>query len=180
MGLNPFVALLKTHTYLLRGLLHFPRDRIGQVLTMEDGREFAIFRQVVVDTSPDRPEEPGAIFRVRFRVAHMSPRQNRLFSLLPIPFFVGLPRFRSKLWMLNESTSDFQGIYEWGTAQDAENYAASFAMKFMAKRSVPGSLSYEIIPNRSLREYVSLLTDAERLHSKNQTGSESGIAREEE
>jgi hypothetical protein len=43
--------------------------------------------------------------------SHMSPRQNKLFSLLPIPFFVGLPGFRSKLWMVNEATSDCQRKY---------------------------------------------------------------------
>nr|QNO54281.1 hypothetical protein FGBIHFOD_00021 [Methanosarcinales archaeon ANME-1 ERB7] len=154
MSLNPFLAFLKTHSYLLRGRLHFPRNRIGEVLTMEDGQEFVIFRQVVVDPSPDHPEKPGATFIVRFRFAHGSPKQNRLFSLFPIPFIVGLPGFRSKLWTINESNGDFQGIYEWDTVPDAENYAHSFPLKLMTKRSVPGSVFYEIIPNNSIKEYV--------------------------
>ena len=143
---NPFLSFLNTLVYALRGRLHFPKGRIGEVLTMEDGQEFVIFRQVIVDPGEDQPEKPGATFRVRFHVAHMSPKQNKFFSLLPIPFFVGLPGFRSKLWTLNGTTSDFQGIYEWDTVQDAENYAKSFAMKFMTMRSVRGSVSYEIIP----------------------------------
>ncbi len=145
MRLNPFLSLLKTLGYALRGRLHFHKDCIGEVLTMEDGQEFVIFRQVIVDPRQDQPERPGATLRVRFHVAHMSARQNKIFSLLPIPFFIGLPGFRSKLWTLNESSGDSQGIYKWDTIQDAENYARSFAMKFMKIRSVPGSVSYEIV-----------------------------------
>lgn len=143
---NPFLSFLNTLVYALRGRLHFPKGRIGEVLTMEDGQEFTIFREVIVDPSQTQPNELGATFRVRFHVAHMSPMLNKLFSLLPIPFFVGLPGFRSKIWTLNEATGDFQGIYEWDTLQDAENYAKSFAMKFMTLRSVRGSISHEIIP----------------------------------
>ena len=113
---------------------------------MEDGQEFVIFRQAFVDPRKDQPEAPQATFRVQFYVAHMTPKQNRLFSLLPIPFFVGLPGFRLKLWILNEASGNFQGIYEWDTVEDAHNYASSFAMKFITMRSVSGSTSYSIIP----------------------------------
>ena len=146
MRFNPFLSFLRTLSYVLRGRLHFPKDRVGEVVTMEDGQEFVIFRQAIVDPSQNQPEEPGATLRVRFHVARMSPKQNKLFSLLPIPFFVGLPGFRSKLWMLNEASGDCQGIYEWDTVEDVKNYASSFAMKFMTIRSVPGSVSYKITP----------------------------------
>ena len=148
MRLNPFLSVLKTLSYAIRCRLHFPRNRIGEVLTMEDGKAFTIFSQVIVDPNHDQPQEPGVTFRVRFHVARMSPKQNKLFSLLPIPFFIGLPGFRTKLWTLNEVSGDCQGIYEWDTAQDAENYASSFAMKFMTMRSVRGSVSCEITPKQ--------------------------------
>ena len=149
MRLNPFLSLLRTLGYILEGRLHFLRNRIGEHLIMEDEQEFIIFRQVIVEPSQGQPEKPGATFRVRFHVAHMSPKQNKLFSLLPIPFFIGLPGFRAKLWTVNEASGDSQGIYHWDTVQDAENYAHSFAMKFMAMRSVPGSVSYKITPHKS-------------------------------
>ena len=152
MNHNPFLAFLRTHWYLLGGRLHFLRDRIGETLTMENGQEFTIFRQVIVDPGKGQPEEPGAVFRVRFRVANMSPEQNKRFSLLPIPFFVGLPGFRSKLWTLNAASGLFQGIYEWDTIQDVQNYASSFAMRFMTRRSVPGSVSHQVIPRELLEE----------------------------
>lgn len=151
MNVNPLYSLIRATAYLLAGRLKFPRDRIGKVFQAEDGRVFTIFRQIVVRPGARQPEKPGALFRVRFRVSNMTPTQNKRFSLLPIPFFIGLPGFRSKLWMAGEITSDlqgadYQGIYEWDTVQDAERYAHSFAMKFMMMRSMPGSVSWEVAP----------------------------------
>ncbi len=148
MRFNPFLSLVITIANALRGHLHFPKNHIGEILTMEDGQKFTIFRQLIVDPGQDQPEKPGATFMVQFHVAHMSASQNKLFSLFPIPFFAGLPGFRSKLWMLNKASGAFQGIYEWDTAENAKNYANSFAMKFMTMRSARGSVSCEIIPKQ--------------------------------
>jgi hypothetical protein len=40
-----------------------------------------------------------------------------------------------------------QGIYEWDKIEDAECYSKSIALTNMTKRSVPGPISYEILPN---------------------------------
>ncbi|MFX1564377.1 MAG: hypothetical protein ACFFCH_00135 [Promethearchaeota archaeon] len=48
--------------------------------------------------------------------------------------------------MTNEKTKLNQEIHEWDTQEAAEFYANSFAMQFMKNRSVPGSTSYEILP----------------------------------
>ena len=145
MHFNPFLSFLRTCIYFLSGRIHFSKNRVGEVIKMENGQQFVIFRQVMIDPGKDQPKKPEATFRVRFRVEHMSPGLNKLFSLLPIPFFVGLPEFRSKLWMLDAVNGEFQGVYEWDTVECAEKYANSFAMKFMTMRAVPGSISHEIL-----------------------------------
>jgi hypothetical protein len=142
--MNPLYSFVKTHLYLLLRRLHFPRRRMGEALILEDGQTWVIFREVHLDPGPHRPARAGAVFRPRFHVRGMSRRANILFSLLPIPFFTGLPGFRSKLWLYQPESGDFQGIYEWDTPADAEAYAQSFAMRFMTRRSVPGSVSYQI------------------------------------
>lgn len=81
----------------------------------------------------------------------MSARQNKLFSLLPIPFFVGLPGFRSKLWMLNEASGDFQGIYEWDSVEHVKNYANSFAIKFMTMRSARGQFPMRFVQDKTIK-----------------------------
>ena len=144
--MNPFQSFLKTHWYLLTGRLHFPRERIGETFTLGDERVFTIFRQVIVDPPKGQQAKPKALFRVCFRVANMTPEQNKCFSILPIPFFIGLPGFRSKLWMLDSTTGESQGVYQWDTVGDAQNYAKSFAMKFMTRRAVLGSISHEVFP----------------------------------
>ncbi len=83
---------------------------------------------------------------MRFKLARMSTQLNRLFSLLPIPFFIGLPGFRAKLWTVNEETGENQGVYQWDSLKQAEAYANSFAMRFMSRRSLPGSVSHQILP----------------------------------
>jgi len=34
---------------LLRGYVHFPKEYVGDVLTMEDGKMFTVFRRLKVD-----------------------------------------------------------------------------------------------------------------------------------
>lgn len=138
-------SLLKTLEYVLTRRLHFKRQRLGQIVTADDGQSYTIFREIVVKPRPDQPEKPGAVFILRFRVANLSPRQNRLFSLLPIPLYAGFPGFRSKLYTINGSCC--QSIYEFDTVQDAEAYARSAALRFITWRSAPGSVSQQIVPN---------------------------------
>ncbi|MBT3339023.1 MAG: hypothetical protein HN855_08265 [Anaerolineae bacterium] len=142
--MNPLLSFLKTHWYLLTGRLHFPKERVGESFALEDFQEFTIFRQVIVDPPEGELPKPSALFRVRFRVANMSPEQNKYFSILPIPFFIGLPGFRSKLWMHDHVTGESQGVYHWDTLEDAQNYVNSFAMKFMNRRAVAGSIFHEV------------------------------------
>jgi hypothetical protein len=142
--MNPILSFFKANFYLLTGRLHFPRNQVGETIKL-DGEEWIIFRQAILDPRPNPTTKPGAIFRPRFHVAGMSLQQNIRFSILPIPFIVGLPGFRSKLWLYNKSNGDSQGLYEWDTVRDAENYRQSFAMEFMTRRSVPGSVSAQVI-----------------------------------
>ncbi len=142
---NPWMAFLRTNGYLLTGRLRFPRGRVGETIKTPDGREFTVFREGRVEPKPDQPERPGASFVVRFHTK-MPSRLNKVFSLLPMPFCMGFPGFRTKFWMMDEKTGDFQGLYEWDSVEDAENYAHSAALGFMTGRSVPGSVSCQIFP----------------------------------
>ena len=139
-------SVLKTVEYILTGRLHVRRQRLGQTVIAEDGQSYTIFREIVVDPRLDQPKKPGAVFILHFRVTNLSPRQNRLFSLLPIPLYVGFAGFRSKVYTINGSRC--QSIYEFDTVQDAEAYARSSALQFITRRSVSGSVSHKIVPNQ--------------------------------
>ena len=139
---GPLSSILRAISFLLQGRIHFPKDRLGEVV--DDGEEFEVFRQMMLDPGSDQPEKPGAIFKVRFQFASMSPEMNKRTSRIPIPFIVAQPGFRSKMWALGRESGEFQGIYEWDTVASAENYWTSFPMKLMKRRAVPESLFYEI------------------------------------
>ena len=142
-SLNPVSSVFKTIGFVVTGRLHLPTQRIGQVVTDEEGQQFTIFREVVVDPTKNQPEQPGAILMLHFKVTNMSPAANKFFSLLPLPFYIGDPGFRSKLFTINGEYC--QSIYEWDTVQDAENYVKSMAWKTILRRAVPGSVSCKIV-----------------------------------
>ncbi len=151
MTINPIQAFLHANRLLLTGRLRFSRARLGERVTPPDGRSYTIFRQATVSPAGGQPDRAGVVFEVQFHPAGMSAAANKWFSLLPMPFCVGCPGFRSKLWAVNESTGECAGIYEWDTPQDAEAYAASFAMRFSKGRSRPGTFSYRITPGEAAR-----------------------------
>jgi hypothetical protein len=140
--LNPVSSVFKTIGFVVTGRLHFPTQRIGQVVVDEEGRQFTIFREVVVDRVKSQPEYPGAVLTLHFRVTNISPEVNKFFSVLPLPLYIGDPGFRSKLFTINGEYC--QSIYEWDAVQDAENYVSSMALKTILRRAVPGSISCKI------------------------------------
>ncbi len=140
----------KTMHFQHTGRLHSRSDTSRQKFINPDGQEFVIFRRTVLDPAPGQPKKPAALFRVCFRVPKISPFRDRLIIALKSPVFVALPGFRSKLWMVDEKNDCYQGVYEWDTLQDAQNYVHSYSMEFMGQVAVPGGLSYEIIPGGTI------------------------------
>jgi hypothetical protein len=145
-----FVAT--THRYRASGRLHSPRGMIGQVFRNADGREYVIFRQTILDPPPGQVQRPEAMFRVQFQVSRIVPWRDRLVIALKSPIFVGLPGFRSKLWMVDEKHCTYQGVYEWDRLEDAEAYVHSASMDFMTGVAVPGGISYEILPGAAISQ----------------------------
>lgn len=125
---------------LFCGRFRFPKARLGETVTIEDGRTFRVFKHVVRKESGLRAVE--GVFRVWFH-SRTSKKFTMFYTNLMMPFFLGMRGFRSKLWLVNDASGDFGGIYEWDTVEDAGRYATSFAMRLSKLRSVPGSFSGE-------------------------------------
>lgn len=141
--INPLCSLARALVLWLRGRVHLIGDQVGSVV--EDGQHYVIFRQIAVDPGDDRGVAPKAVLKVRFRFARGSAGVNKKLSLIPIPFIIGVPGFRSKVWMLGRDTGELQGVYEWATVAAAEAYMESFAIRLMKRRAIPETLSHEII-----------------------------------
>ena len=151
---HPFICFLATLGNALRGRIHFSQEYIGKTLRMDDGQMFTIFRHVTLDVSKRNSEDTPAVFIVRFKFAKLSQKANRITSLIPIPLIVGFPGFRDKIWMVNEETGYWQGVYQWESEKAIEDYQQSFVLGIMNKRSIQESLSYTILPNTRLSEYM--------------------------
>lgn len=152
---NQIYSLIKTPLNLTLGKISFPKNDIDTICKMEDGELFKVFRHVIIK-SKDR-NKSNAVFIVRFKTKNLSAKANKRFSLFPIPLFIGLPGFLEKYWTVNEDTGFSQGIYQWKSKELAEKYSKSFAYKFMKRRSVINSVSFQIIENTNITEYVSRL-----------------------
>ena len=125
---------------------------------MEDGKKFQVIRDLKVDPKKS-PEKQVAVFKVRFKFSGLPLGVNKHLSMIPAPFLMAKPGFRQKIWTVSED-GHFQGIYQWASKEFAEAYPQSFIFKVMTKRSVEGSLSYEVIPETVMSNYVQHFVDS--------------------
>jgi len=159
MAFNPLYSFFNTLKLILQRKIYFPKDRLGSTISMGDGQEFTIFREVKISgkSTVENWDYQPAVFRVRFLLSGMKVEDNKRFSWIPVPFFVGLPGFQAKIWSINYQNNYFQGIYQWDSLEHAQQYSKSFAYRFMSNRSIEGSVSFEILPNTSLKGYIASL-----------------------
>ena len=151
--LPPVCTLFAMLQALVRRL-RFERRYVGRVLVMEDGQRFRVFRHLSLGRSGAGVHASPAVFVVRFKFARFSQRLNRLLSLIPVPLIGGYPGFRHKLWMVDEQSGYWQGVYEWESPEAVEAYRRSFALQMMNRRAEPESILYEVIEQTQLADYV--------------------------
>lgn len=144
------------------GRVHFSEEYIGQTLTMEDGKEFVVFRRLKISDEKDISKD-RAVFKVRFQFKSLGLPINKRLSMIPAPFLIGMKGFREKYWTFDEKSGFFQGIYQWESKAFAEKYPDSFIFKLMTKRSAPGTLAYEIMPATDLSEYIEKLSTGSQM-----------------
>jgi hypothetical protein len=146
-------------THLLLGRqIRLRRDRLGDLMSMRDGRTYVPFRETISLTS--RPASAtSTVLQPRFRLRGLGrpdSLRHRLFRRICIvttPFFVGVDSFRSKLWMYDPNSGDYAGLYDWDDPTSARAYAEGLSAVLRAI-SVPGTVSYELTPGEDVATYV--------------------------
>lgn len=141
---------------IFSGQVRFPKEHVRADLIMEDGKRFTVFRRLQIKRK-NRSIEEYAVFKVRFKFKSFDLKVNKALSMIPVPFLVGLEGFREKYWTFNENDNYFQGIYQWESRKIAEKYPDSFIFGLMTKRAAAGTMSYEIIPNTDVSQYIQAL-----------------------
>ena len=140
---------------LFAGRVSLPKQYVGKVLNI-DNQDYTIFRRLKVDLK--KTETSIAVFKVNFKFRNLPTRINKYLSMIPVPFLIGLPGFREKYWTISED-GYFQGIYQWASEALANDYPNTFIFKVMTKRAVPGTVSYEVIPDTRISDYIKVLED---------------------
>ena len=147
----PPVCLMVAAGLALVGRLRFQRGFVGREVAMDDGRRFRVFRQLSRRRGND---SAPAVLVVRFRFRRFSQRVNRMLSLIPVPLIGGFPGFRQKLWMVDEGTGAWQGVYQWESAAAVELYRRSFVLGMMNRRAEPESITTTVVLETQLAEYL--------------------------
>ena len=111
-------------TRLFSGRVHFPKEYVGKILLMKDGKKFQVIRDLKVDPKI-KLEKSAAVFKVRFKFSGLPLAVNKSLSMFPAPFLIAKPGFHEKIWMFNEE-GYFQGIYQFASIEDATAYPCSF------------------------------------------------------
>ena len=141
---------------IVSGRIISPTNLVGSNIVMEDSTKFTVLRRIQVEGKNANSDE-YAVFIVRFKFKNLKFETNKRLSIIPAPFLINMKGFREKIWTFNEDTDFFQGIYQWESKEIAEKYPKSFVFNLMTKRAAPGTVSYEIIENTELIEYLKRL-----------------------
>lgn len=139
---------------LLTGRVAFPRGSVGKVLSMDNGEEHRIFREVKVTSSRSVPVESMTVLKVRFKFARFSPELNQRLSLIPVPAIAGMPGFRQKTWTFCEGNGYSQGIYQFESPEQAVDYINSLVMRVLERRSLPMSAVHELYSGCRIEDYL--------------------------
>ncbi len=129
----------------IRGMFKFlfgayknPQSRIDEKVVLESSNnEYSIFKQTELNRKKDKP---AVLFEIEFTFKDWVPN----FFSPTIAFFIGMPGFISKLWLVDHETGRYAGQYVFASKEDAEGYGNSFAQKLVKRLCIPGKHSWNV------------------------------------
>jgi len=149
---SPPICLGLSVIRLILGKLRISNQYVGQIVKMQNQQEFTIFRHI--KSHLVTPRKTTVAFIVSFKFARLSHNGNRLASIIPMLMISGFPGFDVKLYGVNRSNGYWQGMYQWQTIQDLEEYKKSFVFRMMNRRAITSSLNMMEYKNQSLADFI--------------------------
>ncbi len=140
--------------YLLIRRLRFPKQYLFQSFDVDGDQVFTVFRHMKLVTNREHSRGGTVVLVIRFRFARFTQAVNRRLALIPILLIAGFPGFGEKIWMVNEKTGEWQGLYEWESERVARDDRSSFVLRLMTRRAADGSVSVRIVPGTSVSDYL--------------------------
>ncbi|MBN2773984.1 MAG: hypothetical protein JXR31_07020 [Prolixibacteraceae bacterium] len=118
--------------------LRISRSLKGNIVKTKNGEDYIIFRQII--KYPVFHEKSDCIFIVRFKFRHLSHKQNKIASVIPMLLIAGHPGFKAKIYSVNPNNGYWQGIYVWKSQIFLDIYKKSFVFGMMNKRAIPETI----------------------------------------
>lgn len=146
---TPFYSFFKYVQIKCGKKLKHENNHIGEQVEVKNSTEYTIFKEICLLTQSNKRKNGVAIFQVVFHTPGMKIDTAIRRTKYTIPFFLGLPGFCNKQFMVHKESNTFSGRYEWETVNMAKKYAESFAVKLMARCSKPFPFYYRIIDKNS-------------------------------
>lgn len=132
-----------------------PSDHLGMTLSFRDGTMSRVFRETLVAgaTTAD-----PVLLVIGFRLAFLDDLGPlhagfRRECLIHTSLFAGFPGFRSKLWLEDEDTRIYRGVYQWDGEEDAASYAARM-VGLLAPFSNRGTARSHVVPGLTRSDYL--------------------------
>jgi len=140
---------------IARHKLGQPTDLVDSHIEFADGSVSRIYRETRIRHPETTPQVMLAVrFRLRFigssRLGHALFRFESLFNTL---LFAAHRGFHSKLWLTDQATDYYRGIYEWEDGKSAVEYAETLRI-VLAPWVETGSLTYRIMSGVSRPDFL--------------------------
>ena len=148
----PLTCLIVSIYRLLIGELRLSNQFIGITVEMDENSIYEIFRHIK-DKQVDS-EFKSTVFIVSFKFSSLSHKANKLTSIIPMLLITGFPGFVKKIYAVNHKNGYWQGMYQWESTENIEDYKNSLVFKVMNKRAIPESINSVQYENTSLDSYI--------------------------
>lgn len=138
--------------------LFLRRGRLGRQYDIEQAGCFQIFRETVSRLESDATPVV-LVVGFRLKLIDSNPLLHWLFQrlcILTTPFWSGFDGFKVKLWMVDQQTKNYLGIYQWLGEDNAITYV-NFLTPVLKFFSAKNSVWHRMHLNKKLDEYLDKL-----------------------
>jgi len=143
--------------------LHLNKEKLGKTYQLSVHGKYSVFRETVND-----PTFPGQMIVLvvgfRLRLIGSNTFFHWIFQrvcILTTPFWSGFRGFHIKLWMVDKTTKNYAGIYEWYGKENAQRYL-DVLLPVLRFFSVSSSVWYYSYEDRSLEVSLASLESSQR------------------
>ena len=149
---SPLVCLTISLFRLAIGKLRLNDLYLDKTVLMKDNSKYKIFRHITIKSVQN--DAASTVFIVSFKFASLSHKANKKASIIPMLLISGFPGFVKKIYAVNPENGYWQGMYQWKSLKDLEEYKKSFVFSIMNKRAIPGSINSFEIENENLSNFI--------------------------